>query len=112
MSTATSTRAPVGPRAAACRAAALDEARAAGVIVRQGTAVQALAEGDAAVRGVVTGQGEVLPADVVVAAGSGHGFKFAPSRGGIIADVVERRPHRWAARFRWREGAGGKGRRK
>jgi glycine/D-amino acid oxidase-like deaminating enzyme len=42
-------------------------------------------------------------AGLVVAAGdSGHGFKFAPILGPLIADVVERRPNRWAARFRWR----------
>ena len=42
-------------------------------------------------------------AGLVVAAGdSGHGFKFAPVLGGLIADVVERRPNRFAARFAWR----------
>jgi sarcosine oxidase / L-pipecolate oxidase len=42
-------------------------------------------------------------AGLVVAAGdSGHGFKFAPILGPLIADVVERRPNLWAARFRWR----------
>lgn len=40
---------------------------------------------------------------LVVAAGdSGHGFKFAPVLGGLIADVVERRPNPYAARFAWR----------
>lgn len=39
---------------------------------------------------------------VVAAGGSGHGFKFAPLLGPLIADVVERRPNRWAGRFRWR----------
>ena len=39
---------------------------------------------------------------VVAAGGSGHGFKFAPALGGIIADVVEGRDNRWRARFRWR----------
>lgn len=39
---------------------------------------------------------------VVAAGGSGHGFKFAPVLGSIIADIVERRPNRWAHRFRWR----------
>lgn len=41
---------------------------------------------------------------VVVAAGdSGHAFKFTPVLGGLIADVVERKPNPWAARFAWRE---------
>jgi glycine/D-amino acid oxidase-like deaminating enzyme len=40
---------------------------------------------------------------LVVAAGdSGHGFKFAPVMGGLIADVVERRPNAMTARFAWR----------
>jgi len=40
---------------------------------------------------------------LVVAAGdSGHGFKFAPVIGGLIADIVEGRKNRWADRFRWR----------
>ncbi len=40
---------------------------------------------------------------LVVAAGdSGHGFKFAPVLGALIADVIERRPNAWSARFRWR----------
>jgi glycine/D-amino acid oxidase-like deaminating enzyme len=40
---------------------------------------------------------------LVVAAGdSGHGFKFAPVLGSLIADVIERRPNPWAPRFRWR----------
>jgi glycine/D-amino acid oxidase-like deaminating enzyme len=38
----------------------------------------------------------------VAAGGSGHGFKFAPVLGPIVADVVERRPNRWASRFRAR----------
>lgn len=41
---------------------------------------------------------------LVVAAGdSGHGFKFAPILGDLIADVVERRPNPFAARFAWRD---------
>ncbi len=41
---------------------------------------------------------------VFVAAGdSGHGFKFAPVLGSVIADVVERKPNAWRERFRWRE---------
>ena len=40
---------------------------------------------------------------VFVAAGdSGHGFKFAPVLGALIADVVERKPNQWRDRFRWR----------
>jgi glycine/D-amino acid oxidase-like deaminating enzyme len=42
------------------------------------------------------------PGLVVAAGDSGHGFKFAPVLGGVIADVVERRPNAWAHRFRWR----------
>jgi glycine/D-amino acid oxidase-like deaminating enzyme len=39
---------------------------------------------------------------VVAAGGSGHGFKFAPMLGEIIADVVEGRGNPWASRFGWR----------
>ncbi len=39
---------------------------------------------------------------VVAAGGSGHGFKFAPVLGGMIADVLEGRPNPWAHRFSWR----------
>jgi len=39
---------------------------------------------------------------VVAAGGSGHGFKFAPMLGPIIADVVEGTANRFAHRFRWR----------
>lgn len=39
---------------------------------------------------------------LVAAGGSGHGFKFAPMLGSIIADVLERTPNRFAHRFRWR----------
>lgn len=38
----------------------------------------------------------------VATGGSGHGFKFAPVLGGIIADTVERKPHPLSAKFRWR----------
>jgi glycine/D-amino acid oxidase-like deaminating enzyme len=43
------------------------------------------------------------PGLVVAAGDSGHGFKFAPVLGELIADVLERRPNRYAARFAWRE---------
>ena len=39
---------------------------------------------------------------LVAAGGSGHGFKFAPGLGGLIADKVEGRENPWADRFRWR----------
>lgn len=38
----------------------------------------------------------------VAAGGSGHGFKFAPILGGLIADAVEGRPNHWLPKFRWR----------
>lgn len=41
---------------------------------------------------------------VVAAGGSGHGFKFAPVLGELVADVVEGRPHALAARFARRQG--------
>ena len=42
-------------------------------------------------------------AGLVVAAGdSGHGFKFAPVLGALIADIVEAKPNVRADRFRWR----------
>lgn len=42
------------------------------------------------------------PGVVVAGGGSGHGFKFAPVLGDLVADVVEGRPHPWRARFAWR----------
>ncbi len=42
------------------------------------------------------------PGLMVAAGGSGHGFKFAPVLGTIIADVLERKDNRFAHRFRWR----------
>jgi glycine/D-amino acid oxidase-like deaminating enzyme len=42
------------------------------------------------------------PGLIVAAGDSGHGFKFAPILGELIADVVERKGNPWAARFRWR----------
>lgn len=38
----------------------------------------------------------------VVGGDSGHGFKFAPVMGGLIADVVEGKANAWTERFRWR----------
>jgi len=43
------------------------------------------------------------PGLVVAAGGSGHGFKFAPVLGDIIADVTENKPNRYAERFAWRK---------
>ena len=43
------------------------------------------------------------PGLVVAAGGSGHGFKFAPVLGEIVADVVERKPNAAGSRFAWRE---------
>ena len=43
----------------------------------------------------------------VAAGGSGHGFKFAPVLGEIVADVIERRANRFARRFARREPRGG-----
>jgi sarcosine oxidase / L-pipecolate oxidase len=40
---------------------------------------------------------------VVAAGGSGHGFKFAPILGSLVADAVEGLPNPWLPRFRWRE---------
>lgn len=39
---------------------------------------------------------------VVAAGGSGHGFKFAPLIGGLVADALEALENRWADRFAWR----------
>lgn len=39
---------------------------------------------------------------VIAAGGSGHGFKFAPLLGPLIADLVDERPNPWLKRFRWR----------
>jgi len=47
------------------------------------------------------------PGLVVATGGSGHGFKFAPVLGAVIADVVERKPNPHASRFAWREAAPG-----
>jgi glycine/D-amino acid oxidase-like deaminating enzyme len=42
------------------------------------------------------------PGLFVAAGDSGHGFKFAPVLGALIADVVERKPNPWRNRFLWR----------
>jgi glycine/D-amino acid oxidase-like deaminating enzyme len=42
------------------------------------------------------------PGLFVAAGDSGHGFKFAPVLGSLIADVVERKPNPWRGRFKWR----------
>lgn len=42
------------------------------------------------------------PGLFVATGGSGHGFKFAPVLGEIIADTLERKPNRFAERFAWR----------
>ncbi len=39
----------------------------------------------------------------VATGGSGHGFKFAPVLGPLIADAVEGKPNEWLAMFRWRD---------
>lgn len=38
----------------------------------------------------------------IAAGDNGHGFKFAPVLGEIIADVVEEKPNPLLERFRWR----------
>lgn len=38
----------------------------------------------------------------VAAGGSGHGFKFAPILGALIADALEGRTNRWLPKFAWR----------
>lgn len=42
------------------------------------------------------------PGLVVAAGGSGHGLKFAPLLGAMVADAVERKPNPHASRFAWR----------
>ena len=39
---------------------------------------------------------------LVATGGSGHGFKFAPVLGGLVADVLEDRATPWRHRFGWR----------
>ncbi len=43
------------------------------------------------------------PGLLVAAGGSGHGFKFAPVLGKIIADAVEGKPNADGERFKWRK---------
>lgn len=40
---------------------------------------------------------------IIACGGSGHGFKFAPILGDLIADVAEGIPNRFAEKFKWRE---------
>lgn len=47
------------------------------------------------------------PGLVVAAGDSGHGFKFAPVLGELLAAAVEGRAHPWAERFGWRTVASG-----
>jgi glycine/D-amino acid oxidase-like deaminating enzyme len=42
------------------------------------------------------------PGLVVVTGDSGHGFKFAPVLGEIIADAVESKTNPFLEKFRWR----------
>jgi glycine/D-amino acid oxidase-like deaminating enzyme len=42
------------------------------------------------------------PGLLVATGDSGHAFKFTPLLGRIIADVLERRPRRFASKFAWR----------
>jgi glycine/D-amino acid oxidase-like deaminating enzyme len=42
------------------------------------------------------------PGLIVATGDSGHGFKFAPVLGGIIADAVEEKPNPLLQKFRWR----------
>ena len=43
------------------------------------------------------------PGLAVAAGDSGHGFKFAPVLGAIIADAIEEKPSRLTERFAWRK---------
>jgi glycine/D-amino acid oxidase-like deaminating enzyme len=42
------------------------------------------------------------PGLAVASGDSGHGFKFAPILGSVIADAIEDKPSRFTARFAWR----------
>ena len=39
---------------------------------------------------------------IVASGGSGHGFKFAPILGKLIADCVEHQANPWLSKFKWR----------
>eukprot|EP01124_Arcella_intermedia_P035003 TRINITY_DN8814_c0_g1_i2.p1 TRINITY_DN8814_c0_g1~~TRINITY_DN8814_c0_g1_i2.p1 ORF type:complete len:399 (+),score=110.29 TRINITY_DN8814_c0_g1_i2:17-1213(+) len=39
----------------------------------------------------------------IAAGGSGHGFKFGPVLGDLIADSVENKPSPWRSKFKWRD---------
>lgn len=43
------------------------------------------------------------PGLTVAAGGSGHGFKFAPVLGDLIADAAEGKANEWLPKFRWRQ---------
>lgn len=43
------------------------------------------------------------PGLTVAAGGSGHGFKFAPILGELIADAVEGKTNPWLPKFKWRQ---------
>src|SRR5258706_5189847 len=45
------------------------------------------------------------PGLAVAAGDSGHGFKFAPVLGDVIADAIEEKPSRFTERFAWRRPA-------
>jgi len=49
------------------------------------------------------------PGLIVAAGGNGHGFKFTPVLGEIVADVLEHKQNRWAGRFAWRDTGDGGG---
>jgi glycine/D-amino acid oxidase-like deaminating enzyme len=48
------------------------------------------------------GRSPSRPGLAVAAGDSGHGFKFAPVLGAIIADAIEQKPSRETERFAWR----------
>jgi len=45
---------------------------------------------------------------VIASGGSGHGFKFGPVLGDLIADVVEKKPNKFQHKFKYREVSKGK----
>eukprot|EP01130_Rhizamoeba_saxonica_P007778 TRINITY_DN3151_c0_g1_i2.p1 TRINITY_DN3151_c0_g1~~TRINITY_DN3151_c0_g1_i2.p1 ORF type:complete len:185 (+),score=49.77 TRINITY_DN3151_c0_g1_i2:364-918(+) len=44
---------------------------------------------------------------LIAAGGSGHGWKFTPVIGNIIADIVEGKPNELSQKFRWRKNEDG-----